>query len=76
MLLTYLTALRKQHSPMLPVLLSGDLNLAPHSPLYHFLSSGELDVAGLNRYTLSGQTLNTYALKVRVLLWGAWIPRR
>ncbi|GMF30058.1 unnamed protein product [Phytophthora lilii] len=65
MLLKHLTSLRQERNPMLPVLLSGDFNLAPHSPLYHFLSSGELDASGLSRYGLSGQNLNTYALKVR-----------
>lgn len=70
MLLKHLTFLRQEHKPMLPVLLSGDFNLAPHSPLYHFLSSGELDASGLSRYGLSGQNLDTYALKVIFLLVG------
>ncbi|KAG7389709.1 RNA exonuclease ngl2 [Phytophthora pseudosyringae] len=63
MLLKHLTSLRQEHGPMLPILLSGDFNLAPHSPLYHFLSTGELDASGLSRYGLSGQNLDTYALK-------------
>ncbi|POM63986.1 Hypothetical protein PHPALM_20546 [Phytophthora palmivora] len=63
MLLRHVTSLRQEHNPVLPVLLSGDFNLAPHSPLYHFLSTGELDASGLSRYNLSGQNLDTYALK-------------
>ncbi|ETP48970.1 hypothetical protein F442_05397 [Phytophthora nicotianae P10297] len=63
MLLKHLTSLRKEHNAILPVLLSGDFNLAPHSPLYHFLSTGKLDASGLSRYGLSGQNLDTYALK-------------
>ncbi|KAE8877193.1 hypothetical protein PF005_g13479 [Phytophthora fragariae] len=63
MLLEHLTSLRQEHNLMLPVLLSGDFNLAPHSPLYHFLSSGELDASGLSRYDLSGQNLSKHAEK-------------
>ncbi|KAL3672486.1 hypothetical protein V7S43_001784 [Phytophthora oleae] len=63
MLLEHLTSLRQEHDSMLPVLLSGDFNLAPHSPLYHYLSTGELDASGLSRYNLSGQNLDSYKLK-------------
>ncbi|KAL4147748.1 hypothetical protein PRNP1_011502 [Phytophthora ramorum] len=66
MLLKHLTSLRQEHDLTLPVLLSGDFNLAPHSPLYHFLSTGELNASGLSRYGLSGQNLDTYALKKAV----------
>ncbi|CAI5739702.1 unnamed protein product [Peronospora destructor] len=55
MLLKYLTSLRQQQQPVLPVLLAGDFNIAPHSPLYHFLLSGKLDASGLCRKGLSGQ---------------------
>ena len=64
MLLKYLTSLRQQQQPVLPVLLVGDFNIAPHSPLYHFLSSGKLDASGLCRNGLSGQNLDAHALKV------------
>ncbi|KAF4127362.1 Endonuclease/Exonuclease/phosphatase family [Phytophthora infestans] len=63
MLLKHLTSLRQENASLLPVLLSGDFNLAPHSPLYHFLSTGKLDASGLSRFGLSGQNLDTYALK-------------
>ncbi|KAG2761089.1 hypothetical protein PC129_g13057 [Phytophthora cactorum] len=63
MLLKHLTSLRQEHNLILPVLLSGDFNLAPHSPLYHFLSTGKLDASGLSRYGLSGQNLDTNALR-------------
>lgn len=63
MLLKHLTSVRQDQNAMLPVLLSGDFNLAPHSPLYHYLSTGVLDASGLSRYGLSGQSLDTYALK-------------
>ncbi|CAI5718650.1 unnamed protein product [Peronospora farinosa] len=45
MLLKYLTSLRQQQQQVLPILLAGDFNIAPHSPLYHFLSSGKLDAS-------------------------------
>ncbi|UIZ22306.1 hypothetical protein KXD40_004839 [Peronospora effusa] len=63
MLLKYLTSLRQQQQQVLPILLAGDYNIAPHSPLYHFLSSGKLDASGLCRNGLSGQNLDTHALK-------------
>lgn len=68
MLMEHLTSLRQEGGAMLPVLLSGDFNLAPHSPLYHFLSTGELDASGLSRFDLSGQNLTNHARKVRFVL--------
>jgi protein angel len=38
-----------------PVILCGDLNLAPYSPLYEFITNGRLDYKGLYSGQMSGQ---------------------
>jgi endonuclease/exonuclease/phosphatase family metal-dependent hydrolase len=43
---------------LLPVVLCGDFNLAPHGALYEFISRGSLDVSGLSKHLLSGQTMD------------------
>ncbi|KAG7394236.1 RNA exonuclease ngl2 [Phytophthora boehmeriae] len=63
MLLNFLTTLRQQHNPMLPVLLGGDFNLTPNSAIYHYLSTGELNASGLRRHDISGQNMTKAARK-------------